>query len=43
MKGSAELSSKENSKKQDNKQERLNEFFEMTKARGVISSRAIGG
>lgn len=41
MKGSAELSSKENSKKQDNKQERLNEFFEMTKARGVISSEEI--
>ena len=43
MKGSAELSSKSNSKKQDKKQERLNEFFEMAKAKGVISSEEIVG
>ena len=41
MKGSAELSSQSNSKKQDKKQEQLNEFFEMAKAKGVISSEEI--
>lgn len=41
MKGSAELSSKENSKKHDNKQERLNEFLEAARAKGVISSEEI--
>ncbi len=41
MKGSAELSSTENSKKQDKKQERFNEFLEMARAKGVISSEEI--
>ena len=41
MKGSAELSSKGNSKKQDKKQERLNEFLEMARSKGVISSEEI--
>ncbi|NLG58465.1 MAG: RNA polymerase sigma factor RpoD [Clostridiales bacterium] len=41
MKGSAELSSAENSKKHDNKQERLNEFLEAARAKGVISSEEI--